>query len=348
MSSDIGSRLRSAMARGYSLNNHGFANDGVTELEKLRPKSPELRQLRQLRVESSNSEIFQFPIFEPFEKVKIEDFRNTQNQLPSGEEVFLGPSQGYDVTDVTGVTPPVMRRNKKVWLRVEDPFNPVSITDYEIAFAKLQSTCPVDVSDERWRVALSDTVKFMNNYAGRASALGWSFADIFQIPSSERLMGLIWSINGDQIIGVDNCKAYFAGGRIFDRSDVNPFLWSKRKYDELLRSLINVGKFEEAKAQELAEIFTSPQNKDYVGLKWRKAQAGAIRFAVDWAPQAGHHGWSFLDMFSLHPEKPASRYDYMGLAWLLGDEWRVKNIDLAIARIENTRGAILTYRRKFF
>ena len=325
MSSDIGSRLRAAMAQGYAAYSRVRCESDVTTDVELRQKSPELRQLRQLRVVE--------PCLGSF--------------VSSNGSPFFSENGIYDVTHVTGVTRGETRRNQRFWLRVEDPFAPISPTSYSVAFAKLQSSRPNNISADFWKIAVGDAKRFLGKFEDKASSLGWSAEDIFQAPSSANLMGLVWFIQGDEMIGIDGTKAFFVSGRIFDRSNINPFLWTKRKIENLEKSLVQIGLFEETEANKLAQIFTVEKHKDYEGLRWRKIQAGATQFALDWTPKARSLDWEMRDMFGLHTEAPASRYDCMGLAWLLGDEWRVKSLDARGANIENVRGAILRYRRKF-
>ena len=325
MSSDIGSRLRAAMAQGYAADSRVRCESDVTTDVELRQKSPELLQLRQLRVVE--------PCLGSF--------------VSSNGSPFFSENGIYDVTHVTGVTRGETRRNQKFWLRVEDPFAPISPNGYSVAFAKLQSSHPTNISADLWKIAVDDAKRFLGKFEDKASSLGWSPEDLFKAPHGSNPMGLIWFMLGEEVISVDNTRAIFVGGRIFDRSNINPFLWTKRKIENLVNSLVQIGLFEEIEVNKLARILIVARHKDFEGLRWRKIQAGAIRFALDWSPKARSLDWGIRDMFGLHPEAPASRYDCMGLAWLLGDEWRIKSLDARGADIENVRGAILRYRRKF-
>lgn len=52
--------------------------------------------------------------------------------------------------------------------------------------------------------------------------------------------------------------------------------------------------------------------------RWQIFRKDAARFASEgWALQVFRLGWSLLDVFGLHPEKPAERHDAAGVIWLL-------------------------------
>lgn len=51
--------------------------------------------------------------------------------------------------------------------------------------------------------------------------------------------------------------------------------------------------------------------------RWRDACFDARRFLEVWGAKAAELGWTAADLFALHPIAPFSRYDVMGLVWLL-------------------------------
>jgi hypothetical protein len=52
---------------------------------------------------------------------------------------------------------------------------------------------------------------------------------------------------------------------------------------------------------------------------WLRLQDVAKRFVELWGEQAAGLGWSALDIFGCHPERPSDRYDCMGLVWMVPD-----------------------------
>jgi hypothetical protein len=87
--------------------------------------------------------------------------------------------------------------------------------------------------------------------------------------------------------------------------------------------------------------------------RWRRAVEDGKRFLAKWGEQAQALGWSSADLFGLHeiPAKPhpsdnrLSRYDCMGLIWLLeGRPVVALTADTASIRNPKT-GNVTTYRR---
>jgi hypothetical protein len=50
---------------------------------------------------------------------------------------------------------------------------------------------------------------------------------------------------------------------------------------------------------------------------WLQLQDAARRFVELWGEQAAGLGWSALDVFGCHPERPSDRADCMGLVWMV-------------------------------
>jgi hypothetical protein len=87
--------------------------------------------------------------------------------------------------------------------------------------------------------------------------------------------------------------------------------------------------------------------------RWLQAISDAEAFLPVWGGQACALGWNAEELFGLHPvpKLPApsfrrlSRYDAMGLVWLLHGR-PVIALTATEAVIRATRGAVLTYRRR--
>ena len=76
--------------------------------------------------------------------------------------------------------------------------------------------------------------------------------------------------------------------------------------------------------------------------RWRQLIDDGGRFIDRWAATAAATGWSASDVFGLHPDAPAARYDGMGLVPLIcGGE--VIAIEAGHATIRTLGGACLTY-----
>jgi hypothetical protein len=99
-------------------------------------------------------------------------------------------------------------------------------------------------------------------------------------------------------------------------------------------------------AKRLANLLTVDQFTDYSGIAWRRAQAGALAFALEWGSRALEAGWRPNELFGLHPVAPSARYDCKGLAWVLNDRWRVVAIEKDLAAIRTDTGSTLSYHRQ--
>jgi hypothetical protein len=65
--------------------------------------------------------------------------------------------------------------------------------------------------------------------------------------------------------------------------------------------------------------------------RWLQLQGDANRFVAAWGGKAAALGWSALDVFGCHPASPSSRYDYMGLVWMLASsEIRAMSTEVVI------------------
>jgi hypothetical protein len=87
--------------------------------------------------------------------------------------------------------------------------------------------------------------------------------------------------------------------------------------------------------------------------EWQQAVEDARTFLATWGEHAAALGWTGEDLFGLHqpPAKPSStyrrlsRYDAMGLLWLL-DGRRVVALTEDTATIATPNGGHLTFRRR--
>jgi hypothetical protein len=76
--------------------------------------------------------------------------------------------------------------------------------------------------------------------------------------------------------------------------------------------------------------------------RWRQLIDDGGHFIDRWAATAAAMGWSAIDVFGLHPDAPAARYDGMGLVPLIsGGE--VVAIEVGHATIRAPGGSCLTY-----
>jgi hypothetical protein len=153
-------------------------------------------------------------------------------------------------------------------------------------------------------------------------------------------------MRGDVITKLGAKRVVFGSGRVFERAAVNRAIWSEPNCAAMRDRLQKQATLPELLAVRLARLFTADQHADYSGISWRRAQAGALAFALEWGLRALEAKWRPIELFGLHPAAPAARYDCKGLAWLLNDRWRVTSINDDCAVITTITGATLTYRRK--
>lgn len=69
--------------------------------------------------------------------------------------------------------------------------------------------------------------------------------------------------------------------------------------------------------------------------RWEQAKSDAAEFLADWGDRAAELGWTAEELFGLHPVAPLTRYDVMGLVWLLNGK-EVRYIDERTAKIGAT------------
>lgn len=90
-------------------------------------------------------------------------------------------------------------------------------------------------------------------------------------------------------------------------------------------------------ADQLAKLMRENPTSD--PRRWEQAKRDAAEFLADWGDQAAELGWTAEELFGLHPVAPLTRYDVMGLIWLLSGK-EVSAIDERTAKI----GATTFYR----
>lgn len=79
--------------------------------------------------------------------------------------------------------------------------------------------------------------------------------------------------------------------------------------------------------------------------RWQQLVGDASRFLGQLGPDAEEAGWDAASLFGVHPEKPAERFDYAGLIWLLrGND--VVAICPKTARIRTRSGVTQSYHRR--
>ena len=79
--------------------------------------------------------------------------------------------------------------------------------------------------------------------------------------------------------------------------------------------------------------------------RWFRLIDGGTAFLDAWGRTAAALGWSTLDVFGVHPEAPAARYDVMGLVPLLGDG-ELMAVEATHATMRMPTGSKLTYLRR--
>ncbi len=99
----------------------------------------------------------------------------------------------------------------------------------------------------------------------------------------------------------------------------------------------------EAWVQGVADLLAMPCPVSCQDAKWQALREDAYTFLRDHAALAHGLGWTALDLFGVHPEKPQVRFDCMGLVPLLNGA-RVTALSDLEAVIEKPSGARLTFR----
>ena len=88
---------------------------------------------------------------------------------------------------------------------------------YLDAWARLQVERPPDVSDDEWRLAVTDAGLFLDRWGSLAVGFGWSPDDLFGAPSDGSPGGLVWFLKGETVRALGPEHAITESGRLFDR-----------------------------------------------------------------------------------------------------------------------------------
>ena len=97
--------------------------------------------------------------------------------------------------------------------------------------------------------------------------------------------------------------------------------------------------------QGVADLLAMACPASCTAARWEGLREDAYHFLRDHAARAHDLGWTALDLFGAHPEKPQVRFDCMGLVPLLNGA-RVTALSDIEAVIEKPSGAQLTFRRR--
>ncbi len=101
----------------------------------------------------------------------------------------------------------------------------------------------------------------------------------------------------------------------------------------------------EAWVQGVADLLVQPCPASCPAERWEALREDAYYFLRDHAARAHELGWTALDLFGAHPEKPRERFDCMALVPLLGGA-RVVALSGTEAMIEKPNGARVMFRRR--
>jgi hypothetical protein len=71
---------------------------------------------------------------------------------------------------------------------------------------------PADVPPKRWQQFIDDIGRFLDDWAGKATVLGWGPLDLFGCDRERPLArldhaGLLWLLNGDRLVELDHHRA---------------------------------------------------------------------------------------------------------------------------------------------
>jgi hypothetical protein len=98
-------------------------------------------------------------------------------------------------------------------------------------------------------------------------------------------------------------------------------------------------------AEGYAALCAMPPPIGFSQTHWNRIVDAAGTFLDQWAAEAIRCGWSDLDVFGCHPERPAARFDAMGLIPLLSQA-EVVSLDETGADLVTSSGARQRFRRR--
>jgi len=98
-------------------------------------------------------------------------------------------------------------------------------------------------------------------------------------------------------------------------------------------------------ADGFAALSGMPTPSEFSPKRWRRIIDAMGIFLDRWGNQAAQCGWSDLDLFGCHLDRPDARFDCMGLVLLL-DRAEVISLDCEAATLKTRTGSELRYRRR--
>ena len=180
MRADLAARLRRTM-RGETIAKDGVTGVAdVTAAPALRFKPLQLRQLRPLRLENGNGD-------------------------KSAKGGVSSP-----------VTAPLADDLDAIEERAALAADCVP-TRYLNAWARLQCQRPFSVDPDAWRRAINDGGLFLDAWGVDAAKMGWTAAELFDVPSDGRRAGLVWQLKGKRGCALGEDRARLIDGRTFQR-----------------------------------------------------------------------------------------------------------------------------------
>ena len=99
-----------------------------------------------------------------------------------------------------------LSRHKVAIVALLRPPGPALLAEWNAGVSRLQTmACPAGVRPDRWRQAIVDAGRFLDQWGAQAAALGWSTLDVFGAHPThplERLdcAGLIILLHGDELL----------------------------------------------------------------------------------------------------------------------------------------------------
>jgi hypothetical protein len=98
-------------------------------------------------------------------------------------------------------------------------------------------------------------------------------------------------------------------------------------------------------AEAYALLRAMPAPPGFSEARWNQIIDATDRFLGGWGAEAIRCGWSDLDVFGCHPDRPSARFDAMGLVLLL-DRCKVVGVDQDGADLVTASGARQRFRRR--
>ena len=95
----------------------------------------------------------------------------------------------------------------------------------------------------------------------------------------------------------------------------------------------------------LRKLRAMPAPDTFWGDRWGRLIHDGEAFVASWGEQAARLGWTDLDLFGVHPTRPACRFDVMGLVPLI-DGGRIVALTDTAATTRRPSGSIQRYTRK--